>query len=168
MSYRAPMTQLIEIAIPGAPSPALAPGQQVSFLPQQQLQSRINDAKVYIKAIDVLTNLDLAFSPFTAGNPVAAPADITNTYLTLSVNGVLQYNYLPLVFLHRIFLAGGGVSNAVYDQFLLRNVYKVDWALSFLAVVAAPATAAPFSYLFNITYSFCADPGDPAEQKTMK
>ncbi len=158
------MFQLVELIVPAT---ITAGGQQVMFQNQPQLQSVINDAKVYIKAIEIVEATVLAKSPLTIGNANAGYADIQNATLTLSVNGVLQYQYLPLGRINPSQVSDGNTASQ-YQPFLLKNVYKVDWTKSYITTVAAPTLSPPFSYLFGVHYSYCADPGDAAEEQTQR
>jgi hypothetical protein len=149
--FRTKRFELVELIIA-----ATVAGQntQVFFQNQPQLQSISGDQTVYVKCVEVFDVLDIAKSPFTSGNNVATVADLQNATLTLVNDAQETLRRIPLAILHRSF--NSTASPAVYQQFLLKNVFKVDWTKSYVTLVATPA-ALPFSYLFGVHYDYEPD-----------
>lgn len=154
--FRTKRFQLIELIVPAT---VTAANSNVMFGNQPQLQSILGD-NVYVKAIEVFSDRALAASPLSTGTTVANSAAIRNATLTLLIKGEESMQKIPLTMLSRIFTDTGGtfVPN-VYQLFLLKNIFEVDWTKSYLTLVAAPA-APPLSYLFGIHYDYDPDPMD--------
>jgi hypothetical protein len=153
MTIKTPMFQLVELIIPAT---VTGFNQTTYFQQQPQLQSITGSRTVYIKAIDVITNQALAFSPLTSGSPVASPADIQNGVLVLNIAGTLMFQNIPLALMNRVIQSPGAACPSVYDLFQLKNIWEVDWTKSYVTTVNAP-TDNPFSYLFGIHYSYEPD-----------
>ena len=153
MTIKSPMFQLVELIIPAT---VTGFNQFTYFQQQPQLQSTTGNQTVYIKAIDVIMNQALAFSPLTAGSPVAAPSDIANGVLVLNIAGTLKFQNIPLALMNRVIQSPGLACPGVFDLFQFKRMWEVDWTKSYVTTVSAPL-AAPFSYLFGIHYSYEPD-----------
>ncbi len=150
MMYRAKYTCLAEIKIP-------ANGQankNFNFESQQQLQTVMGDQRVIVEAIEVYSNASLTKSPLTSTNPVAAAADIKNATLTLQFGTFQGVAQLPLASLCRVIPNPNSYTPAVFDLFLFREMYKIDWTKSYITLVDTAPTATAFSYLFNVFYDY--------------
>jgi len=161
--FKSAMFQMIEITIKAGAQP----GNQIPIQNQPQLQSIINDAAVYIKAIEAFDSDAMAFSPFTIGQPVITPADLALCAFTLSVGGVLAFNVVPLAMMNRLQISNGTTATA-YQIWLLKNVYKTDWTKSYVQFSQTPAAETDFSVLLGVHYSYCADPGDSQEERRQR
>jgi hypothetical protein len=149
--FRTKRFELVELSIA-----ATVAGQnsQVFFQNQPQLQTISQDRTIYVKAIEVYDVLDIAKSPITSGQAVATVADIQNGVLTLVNESEESFRRIPLASLHRSF--NSTASPSVYQLFLLKNIFRVDWTKSYVTLVATPV-AAPFSYLFGVHYDYEPD-----------
>lgn len=150
--YRAPNTQLIELIIPAT----AGANSTIYFQNQPQLQSVVGDKKIFIEAIEVFSSLSISGSPLTSGSPAATPAQLLNGTLVLNVAGTLQFQFLPLNALNRMWVdpsTAGAADNNVHakDLFMFESLYQVDWTKSYVQLINAPA-GAPYSYLFNVYY----------------
>lgn len=152
--FRTKRFQLVELIITAA---VTGNNSTVYFQNQPQLQSIQGDRKIYIKSIETYSSKAIAKSPLTAGNTTATPADIINAVLTLSVKGEESLRQIPLCDLNRTIAdTGANYAPAVWQQFLLKNIFEVDWTKSYVTVLSTPA-AAPFSYLFGVHYDYEPD-----------
>lgn len=141
---------LAEIIVPSTITGA---NQRINFLMQPTLQSISNDKTVWIKAIEVFSVEQLAFSPLTTSSPVATVAAIKNATLTLLIAGTEDLQQIPMAIMCRNI---NGTSLGVPEPFFLDNVFNVDWSKSYITMVAAPASP-PFSYIFGVHYASQAD-----------
>lgn len=159
--FKSPRFQLVELIMTATATGAL---QTIYFQSQPQLQSVTGDNRVYIKALEVFGRSQILSSPLTAGNPVAQDVDLANAVLTLSVNGSLDFQFLPLSRLNQVQSNNAGGNNTNGHIFLLRNVYKIDWTKSYITTILAPGsggtTAGPLSYLFGVHYGYKPDADD--------
>lgn len=158
MSFKKTYFQMVEVIITAAITGQNA---QTAIPQQNQLQSVTGDKKVYVKCIESYTSDDLTLSPLTTGSAVATAADLANAVLTLRVKGADLIKQVPLSRMRGIFGANGP-SN--YDLWELKDTYEIDWTQSYITTLAVPGsggtTAAPFSYLLGVHYSYDADPID--------
>ena len=149
--FKAPASQLIELIAPVNAGPQTP----IYFQNQPQLQSVINDRKIYVVAAETFNSSQLSGSPITAGNAVPGNADIINATLTLNVAGTLQFQQIPLSSLVRGFLDGAAAPNVNshhWDLFGFEDLFQVDWTKSYVQLIGAPTLPLPFSYIFNIYY----------------
>lgn len=137
--------QLIELQVPAA---GIGAGGRLYFQDQPQLRTQINQL-VHIKAIDTFTNDSVTLSP--SGIAVAPLAALKNAFLVLNVSGTEELQYIPLVSLNRNAVVSGTVPFVV-DQFMLENVFNIDWTKSYLQFGAAQT--GPISFLFGVNYSY--------------
>lgn len=144
--------QLVELVVQ-----AVGINSQVYFQQQPQLQSTLGSQMVYIKAIETFSNTALTNSPITTANPVATPADMTNTTLTMVESGTENKKMIPLARLNRSFASA--TTFAPFPPPLLRfkNFYTVDWTKCYVTMVTASVTPTPFSYLFGVYYDYGPD-----------
>ncbi len=149
--FKAQNSQLIELVVSASIVSANA---QIFFQNQPQLQSITNDRKVYIMGIETFSSEMLNGSPLTSGNACASPAAIINGTLSLNVLGTLSFNYIPLVSLVRTWTAAGTTPHQ-WSLFEFDSLYQVDWTKSYVQCIGVPA-ATPFSYLFQVFYSYDA------------
>lgn len=122
---------------------------------QPQLRSD-QDADVIIQAIETFTIFDAPLSPNNA--PLPTVAQLTNTYLTLYVEGEESIYRIPMIQLHRIngTMDGTGVTiGATFDLQKFKNI-MVDWTKSYFLTPVAfgtpPGTFATFSFLLGVHY----------------
>jgi len=147
--------QLVELPVSAA---IVGTNSDIYFQNQPQLQSISGGVQVFLTAIEVYINEDIALSPLTAGNGVATAADLINATLTLSVNTNYQFLKVPLAVLRRneTQTAGNVVASHNNDLFLINDILQVDWTKSFITVLGAPAVT-PFSYLLGVYYRYSTD-----------
>ena len=156
MDFKTPLFQLVELKIVAGIAGSLQP---VYFQQQPQLQSMTGNQKVYVRAIETYTSGMLKGSPLTAGNAVAAPADIENAVLVLNSAGRLNFNQIPLVDLVRVQTDTGG-SYVPFSRslFMFKDLWEVDWTKSYVQLIVTPGssgtTEAPFSYIFGVHYEY--------------
>ena len=138
--------QLFEVPVPAA----AAAGQRIYIGDQPQLRSQ-SGQMVIIQGIETFSAQALTKSPFSV-NVTATPADIRNAILVINVGGFEDLQGIPLAVLNRVF-ADTGATFAPYvdDQFLLNNLYRVDWTKSYVQLNAAPSGA--IAYLFGVRYA---------------
>lgn len=145
---------MVELIIPAS----VAGFNQATYFNQQpQLQSTTANQTVYVKAIDVITNQALSYSPLTSGSPVASPAEIQNAVLVLNIAGTLKFQNIPLALMNRVIQSPGAACPGVFDLFQFREMWEVDWTKSYVTTVGTPI-APPFSYLFGVHYGYNPDP----------
>lgn len=152
---RAKRFQLVELRVPAN---ITATNQQVNFDNQPQLQSISGGRQIFVEAIEAYNVNDVPLSPFTPGQPVASDADFVNGVLTLSVDASYNFQYIPLVTLHRTFSNQAGTQQpSVFDLFGVNSIWQVDWTKSYVTMVGAPSVLTAFSYLFGVYYRYSDD-----------
>ncbi len=139
--------ELIELQIPVSGANAAT-----YFQNQPQLQSVDGSKLVAIKAIELYSDQTLSDNPLTAGSPVAGVADIINATLTLCISGTESIKRLPLVNLSRILPDQTNYVPAVWQPFLLKEIYTIDWSKSY--VTNSAAVGSTFSFLFGVHYLY--------------
>lgn len=145
---------MVELIIPAT----VAGFNQTTYFQQQpQLQSTTANQTVYVKAIDVITNQGLTYSPLTSGSPVAGPDEIKNAVLVLNISGTLKFQNIPLALMNRVIQSPGEACPGVIDLFQFKDLWQVDWTKSYVVTVGPPI-APPFSYLFGVHYGYEPDP----------
>lgn len=150
MLYRAKYTSLAEIKIPANAKA----NKNFNFLFQQQLQTVMGDQRVIIEAMETYSDASLTNSPLTSSNVVASAADIANAVLTLQYGTFQAISQLPLASLCRIIPNQNDYTPGVYQLFLFREMWKVDWTKSYITLVADAPTTTEFSYVFNMCYDY--------------
>ena len=167
--FKTPKFQLVELIVP---TTAVSNIQTIYFQSQPQLQSVSGDNRVYIKAIEVFTSEQLIKSPLTAGNPVALPIDIANAVLTLSVNGSLDFQFVPLARLVNVQSNTAGSNTTNGHLWLLEDVYKIDWSKSYVQTIIQPGTGGttvpPYSYFFGVHYGYLPSAQDIVDKNYLK
>jgi hypothetical protein len=131
-----------------------AGNQNFFFQQQPQLQSyKSGGQKVYIDAIEIMSNKALSTSPLTSGTAVATAAALQNAVLTINEAGTLNKLMLPLVLLNRVQAEdGANFVPGVQQLFQFADLWEVDWSKSYITLVAAQGTA--YSYLFGVHYHY--------------
>lgn len=135
----------------------LTPGNNAKtyFQDQPQLQSYRNNRTVYIKAIETFPNTALKSSPLTSLSPTAAPADITNATLTLTIAGTEDQQFIPLASMCRMWGDPANYSPWTWQPFIFTDIFAVDWTKCYVTTLDASAmTTPPFSYLFQVHYDY--------------
>lgn len=150
MNFRAKYFTCIEVKVPAG---AVA-NKNYNFDPQSQVQTILGDQRVSIEAIENYPNGAIGFSPLTSINPVAAPGDITVAVLTLRYGSFEGTSQIPLAALTRFIPDAAAYTPAVWELPKFRDMVKIDWTKSYVTLVAAPATATAFSYLFGVYYDY--------------
>jgi len=143
---------LVEVVIAAT---VTAPNSRIYIGNQPQLQTIDSQQTIFIKALETYSNEQLTKSPLTTLANVATPAAIKNATLTIVVKGTEELQFIPLADMVRN-IAGNGTAPAVWQPFLLDNLYNIDWSKSFIQVNEAPA-ATPFSYLIGVHYDTKAE-----------
>jgi hypothetical protein len=72
--------------------------------------------------------------------------------VTFRVKGRLRFDNIPLARLNNIWADTANFVPYTLDPFLMEDVFEVDWELSYVTLLAAPA-AVPFSFVFGVAYS---------------
>lgn len=148
--FRGKYFTLIEVKMPANS----AANKSYTFEWQSQVQTILGDQRVAVEAIEVYTNLAITHSPLTTTFPVAAPADIRNTSLTLLFGTFEGISTIPLASLCRTLPDQANYSPAVEDLTLFREMQKVDWVRSKVTLVNTAPTVTEFSYLFGVWYDY--------------
>lgn len=137
--------QSFELVCPAA----AAAGTRLYIGDQPQLRSQ-SGTMVIVESIETFSRAALAISPYSV-NPLPLPADIANGVLVLNIAGYEDLQGIPLAVLNRVYSdTGAGFAPFVQDQFLLNDLYKVDWTKSYVQLQAAPTGL--ISYLFGVRY----------------
>lgn len=136
--------QLVELQIPAT----AAAGQRFYFQDQPQLRSQSGN-QIYIESIETFSVGAQTLSPLS-GLAVATAAAILNATLVLNVGGYEDIQGVPLAALNRITPDAAAYVPAVYDLFLLADLYRVDWTKSYCQLTAG--TGAAYAYLFGVRY----------------
>lgn len=128
------------------------------FFPQQSLLQDVTGKEpVYIRSIDVFSTANLSGVPQQPGVAIAAPADIANTTLTLSMAANLEIRWLPLTRINQFIPNAAAYSGAVQFPFLLADMRTIDWTQSYLQTINASPTVAAHAFVFGISYLYQSD-----------
>jgi hypothetical protein len=143
--------ELIEVQV-GQNGVAPGAGTKIPFQDQKQLQSYLGGQTVYVKKLELYSDQALAFSPLTTTNVNATATNIINATVTLRVKGRLRFDNIPLARLNEIWADTANFVPYTNADFLLEDVFEVDWTQSYVTLLATPG-AVPFSFVFGVAYS---------------
>lgn len=134
------------------PNNSATPSQTKLPIPDQaQLRSDEKNGDICVQAIETYNVFDIAVSP--ANNPVATPAMLLNTYVTLYMGSDLRLQTIPMNNIHRVEAFDATPTLIPFQRELFKtNNTQVIWDKSFFTNPSGFG-GTTFSFLLGVHYT---------------